>query len=218
MLKRRVTAPRRWALRRAKSSLLLLLIATCAVTLIACDGQEQAVGVKRDVKPEPDQEVVVMETEFGRMVIELYPNIAPKMVERFKTLARSGFYDGTTFHRINPTLGIIQGGDPLSKNKDPMDDGTGKSDFPDVPAEFSDIPYTRGIVGAARSQSPNSANSQFFITLIRQPAFDEKYTIFGRVIEGTDTAGIISNAQVQPGSERPSDPIYIKRATVQKKG
>lgn len=202
----------------------LVVAAALALGLTACDGQqadkdgatdETGANVKRNVEPVADQETVVIETEFGRMVIELYPNVAPQMVERFKTLVRSGFYDGTTFHRINPSLGIIQGGDPLSKDGNPMNDGTGKSDFPDVPAEFSDIPYTRGIVGAARSQSPNSANSQFFVTLIRQPAFDEKYTVFGRVIEGVDTAGIISNAEVQVGTERPRDTIYLKRATLQ---
>lgn len=197
------------------------LVLTAAVMLgfAACDKQaeedEPAAAVKRNVKPEADQETVVIETDFGRMVIELYPNVAPQMVERFKTLVRSGFYDGTLFHRIDPDLGIIQGGDPLSKDGDPQNDGTGGSDFPNVPAEFSDIPYARGIVGAARSGSPNSANSQFFVTLIRQPAFDEKYTVFGRVIEGVDTAGIISNAQVQAGTERPRDPIYLKRATLQ---
>lgn len=179
------------------------------------DVNELGVSVRRGIKPEPDQEAVVFETEFGRIVIELYPNMAPQMVERFKTLVRSGFYDGTKFHRINPTLGIIQGGDPFSKDNDPSNDGTGKSDFPDLPAEFSDIPYERGIVGAARAAPPNSANCQFYITLVRQPAFDEKYTVFGRVIEGVDTAGIISNAQVRPGTEAPADPIYLKRATLQ---
>ena len=179
------------------------------------DAGDLGVNVRRGVKPEADAEAVVFETDFGRIVIELYPNIAPQMVERFKTLVRSGFYDGTTFHRINPSLGIIQGGDPFSKDDNPANDGTGKSDFPNVPAEFSDIPYERGIVGAARATPPDSANSQFYITLIRQPAFDERYTVFGRVISGIDTAGIISNAQVRPGSENPADPIYLRKATLQ---
>lgn len=191
----------------------VLLFVSCETTQQHNDNTSEAeASVKRGVKPAADTETVVMETDFGQIVIELYPNIAPKMVERFKTLVRAGFYDGTTFHRINPTLGIIQGGDPLSKDGDPTNDGTGKSDYPDVPAEFSDIQYERGIVGAARSASPDSANSQFFITLIRQPAFDEKYTIFGRVIAGIDTAGVISNAAVQPGTEHPQDAIYLKRA------
>lgn len=175
-------------------------------------GGESGAAIKRDVKPEADREAAVIETDFGRIVIELYPNIAPQMVERFKTLVRTNFYDGTTFHRINDA--IVQGGDPLSKDKNPMNDGTGKSDYPDVPAEFSDVLYTRGIVGAARTQAPNTANCQFFITLTKQTAFDERYTVFGRVVEGIDTAGIISNAQVRTGTENPVDPIYMKRVTL----
>ncbi len=100
---------------------------------------------------------------YGTITIELYSNIAPKMVAQFKALAKEGVYDGTSFHRINSS--VVQGGDPLSKDDDPTNDGTGKSNKPNVLAEFSDIPYDTGIVGAARSQDINSANSQFFITL-----------------------------------------------------
>ena len=98
-----------------------------------------------------DAEVAVIEMEnpaYGKIVIELYPNIAPKMVERFKQLIKEGFYNGTTFHRIDPKLGIIQGGDPLSKDNNPDNDGTGDSPYPNVPGEYSDIPFERGIVGA----------------------------------------------------------------------
>ena len=122
--------------------------------------------------PVPDNEIAVIEMEepaYGTMKIELYSNIAPKAVARFKELAKEGFFNGTTFHRINDS--VIQGGDPLSKDADPANDGTGKSDKPNVEAELSDIPYDTGIVGAARGPDFNSANSQFFITLRRQPAF-----------------------------------------------
>jgi cyclophilin family peptidyl-prolyl cis-trans isomerase len=133
------------------------------------------------------------------------------MVERFKELAREGFYDGTTFHRVNPY--VIQGGDPLSKDNDPSNDGTGKSNKPNVPAEFSDIPFDTGIVGAARSQDPNSANSQFFITLKREPSFDEKYTVFGKVIEGMSNVRII--AAVPRDGERPLEPVRIKSIRIE---
>jgi peptidylprolyl isomerase len=137
--------------------------------------------VKKGEKPIPDSEIAVIEMEnqaaYGTIKIELYSNIAPKMVEQFKALAKAGVYDGTTFHRINEH--VIQGGDPLSKDDDPSNDGTGQSDKPNVPAEFSDIPYDTGIVGAARSADVNSANSQFFITLKREQYFDSKYTVFG---------------------------------------
>ncbi len=171
--------------------------------------------VKKDAKPEPDAQVAVLETDYGRIVIELYPNLAPQMVARFKQLAGEGFYNGTTFHRIDPELGIIQGGDPLSKDNDPMNDGTGSSPLPKLPAEFSDLPYERGTVGAARAQAEDSANCQFFITLKRQPAFDEHYTIFGKVVAGLNDADIISHAPVRAGSDHPDDKITIKSITLQ---
>jgi len=171
--------------------------------------------VKKGVKPVSDGEIAVIEMEneaaYGAIKIELYSNVAPKMVERFKQLASEGVYDGTTFHRINDS--VIQGGDPLSKDSDPSNDGTGQSDKPDVPAEFSDIPYDTGIVGAARSSDPNSANSQFFITLKRQPGFDNNYTIFGKVIEGMNNVRTISGVQPKEG-ERPVEPLRIKHISI----
>jgi cyclophilin family peptidyl-prolyl cis-trans isomerase len=226
----------------------LLLCILLALSLAACGGKKSASrdsdndnadeaaldeSVKKGVKPEPDKEVAVIEMEdpgYGRIVIELYPNLAPKMVERFKQLVKEGFYTGTTFHRINPELGIIQGGDPLSKDNDPLNDGTGDSPYPNVPGEMSDIPFDRGIVGAARKgahpafagqpemtekQARDTANCQFYITLKKVPDFDRKYTVFGRVIEGINNADIISGAPVEGGSERPSPRIVIKSVTLQ---
>jgi|SRR5688572_13809708 len=174
--------------------------------------------VKQGVKPVADNEIAVIEMEnpaaFGTIKMELYSNIAPKMVAQFKQLAREGFYDGTTFHRVNQS--VIQGGDPNSKDADPRNDGTGGSDKPDVAAEFSDIPYEAGIVGAARSQDFDSANSQFFITLKREAAFDNKYTIFGKVVEGMNNVRTISGVQPKEG-ERPIEPVKIKSVTIQPK-
>lgn len=173
--------------------------------------------VKRGVAPIPDKEIAVIEMEnsaaYGTIKIELYSNIAPKAVARFKELAREGVYDGTSFHRINDS--VIQGGDPLSKDNDPANDGTGGTDKPNVPAEFSDIPYDTGIVGAARSQDFNSANSQFFITLKRQPAFDNKYTIFGKVIEGMGNVQTIAGAP--KNAEKPLEPVKIKTVKIEMK-
>jgi len=173
--------------------------------------------ITKGVAPVADNEIAVIEMEqpaYGAIKIELYSNIAPKMTARFKELAKAGVYNGTTFHRVNPT--IIQGGDPFSKDADPENDGKGNSDKPNVPAEFSDIQYDVGIVGAARTQDPNSANAQFFITLKREPQFDNKYTVFGKVIEGLSNARTISGANPKEG-ERPIENIVIKSITIQPK-
>jgi cyclophilin family peptidyl-prolyl cis-trans isomerase len=174
--------------------------------------------IKKGVQPIADKEIAVIELEnsaaYGTITIELYSNIAPKMVERFKELAKGGTYNGTTFHRINPS--VIQGGDPLSKDDDPSNDGTGKSEKPNVPAEFSDILYDTGIVGAARGPSNDSANSQFFITLKREPGFDQRYTIFGKVIDGMNNVRTIAGVNEKDG-ERPVEPIRIKNIRIESK-
>ena len=211
--------------RRLVASGLSLLVAL----LVACSkgGEQKSVdfdgdadgaanaNVRKNVKPEADAQVAVIETDYGRIVLELYPNLAPQMVARFKQLAGTGFYNGTTFHRIDPELGIIQGGDPRSKDDDPDNDGTGSSPEPNLPAEFTDIPYERGTVGAARATDINSANCQFFITLKRQPEFDQHYTVFGKVIEGLNDADIISHAPVREGTDHPADKVTIKSITLQ---
>lgn len=173
-------------------------------------------GAKTGVKPQADEQVAVIETaDYGRIVIELYPNIAPKMVERFKKLINEHFYDGTAVHRVDPGLGIIQGGDPLTKGSNAAVYGTGNSPYPNVPAEFSDIPYERGTLGAARTNDINGANCQWFITLKKQPAFDKKYTVFGRVIDGIKNAEIIMGTPTELGTPRPASKVVIKSVTLQ---
>ena len=201
-----------------KKTFLLVLICLTLATM-SC-GDKKATGSKGEVKkgvvPVADSEVAVIEMDnsaaYGTITIELYSNVAPKMVARFKELAKSGVYDGTTFHRINQS--VIQGGDPLSKDNDPSNDGTGKSDKPNIEAEFSDIKYDTGILGAARSQDFDSANSQFFITLKRESGFDNKYTIFGKVIDGMNNVRTISGVQPRDG-ERPVEAIRIKHISIQ---
>jgi peptidylprolyl isomerase len=197
------------------------------------DGPDPAsrVDVKKGIAPVPDEQVAVIETaDYGNIVIELYPNVAPQMVERFKKLIQEGFYNGTTFHRINAESGLIQGGDPLSKDGDLENDGSGDSPYPNVPGEFSDIPFDRGTVGAARrgaspeiagnpalneAQARDTANCQFFITLKREPQLDEDYTVFGKVINGLTNAEIIMRAPVEEETERPADRIVVKNITLQ---
>lgn len=199
---------------------LILLLTACnqsKTTSKDFDGDNTAnANVKTGIKPEADSQVAVIETaDYGRIVVELYPNIAPKMVEQFKKLINDHDYDGTAIHRIDPNLGIIQGGDPLSKGGNPAAWGTGNSKYPNVAAEFSDIPYERGTLGAARTNDVNGANCQWFITLKRQPAFDRKYTVFGKVIDGIKNAEIIMTAPTETGSERPADKVVIKSVTLQ---
>lgn len=192
-------------------------------SLTACDPKPAANSsstseVKKGVAPVADNEIAVIEMEntpaYGTIKIELYSNIAPKMVARFKELAREGFYDGVTFHRINQS--VIQSGDPNSKDNDPTNDGQGGSPKPNVPAEFSDILYNTAIVGAARGTDVNSANSQFFITLKRESGFDNRYTVFGKVIEGMNNVRTISGVQPREG-ERPVEAVKIKTIRIEPK-
>ena len=112
----------------------------------------------------------------GRVVIELFPAVAPKHVERIKTLTKQGFYDGLKFHRVITGF--------MAQTGDPTGTGSGGSKLPDVKAEFTATPFKRGTLGAARTESPDSANSQFFICFEASSHLNRKYTAFGQVIEG----------------------------------
>ena len=141
------------------------------------------------------ENTLVLETTKGRVVVELRPDLAPGHVERIKTLARHGFYDGVPFHRV------IEGF--MAQTGDPTGTGTGGSDLPNLPAEFTQEPFKRGSVGMARSQSPNSANSQFFICYEGCASLTGQYTLFGEVVSGMDVVDKIkkgssaANGQVQ---------------------
>jgi cyclophilin family peptidyl-prolyl cis-trans isomerase len=171
--------------------------------------------VKRGVTPVADAEIAVIDTDFGPVKIELYSNIAPKQVARFKELAREGYYNGIAFHRVNAS--VIQAGNADTKpGAKPSGIKEGDSGKPNVEAEFSDIKYDTGIVGAARlGNDVNSANSQFFITLKREPGFDDKYTVFGKVIDGMSNVMMISGAPRE--GEKPNPDIRIKSVTIEPK-
>ncbi len=133
---------------------------------------------------------VLLKTKFGEMEIVLFPDLAPKHVESFLKLAKSGFYNGTIFHRILPGF-MIQGGDPLTK--DPANRnkyGTGGPGYT-LPAEFSKVVHEKGVLSAARTQDPNSAGSQFFIMVDKAPHLDGQYTVFGEVVKGIEVAETI---------------------------
>ena len=136
----------------------------------------------------------------GRVVIELLPKLAPGHVARIKELAREGFYDGVVFHRVIEGF-MAQGGDPTGT-------GMGGSKKPDLPAEFSREPHVRGVCSMARSSSPNSANSQFFICFDDARFLDNQYTVWGEVTEGMD------NVDALPKGEPPREPGKIVSAKV----
>ena len=160
------------------------------------------------------REVAVITTSAGEMVVEFWTDVAPKTVENFKTLARKGFYDGTAFHRIVKGF-MIQGGDPLTKDMTKESAwGTGDPGYK-IKAEFNDKNHTLGVLSMARSQSPDSAGSQFFIVLGDAPHLDSKYTGFGKVLKGEDVLKKIGETPVtsSPSGER-SKPT--SRVSVQK--
>jgi len=154
-------------------------------------------GGKTDVKPvappPSSGPKAIIKTKFGDIHIKLYPDVAPNHVENFIKLARSGFYDGTIFHRVIPGF-MIQGGDPNTKNslrKDTYGQGGPKDEKGNpivLKAEFSDIPHKRGIVSMARANEPDTAGSQFFVVVEPSPFLDGKYTVFGEVTKGLGVA------------------------------
>lgn len=162
--------------------------------------------------PATDPEnTLYLDLKSGRVVIQMFPELAPKHVERVKTLARQGFYDGTPFHRVIDGF-MAQGGDPSGT-------GQGGSKLPDLPAEFTkERHFLRGTVGAARTSDPNSANSQFFICFAPTPSLDNNYTIWGQVISGMDHVDAIKKGSGGNGIVSDPDKIVHLRVAADVKG
>jgi peptidyl-prolyl cis-trans isomerase B (cyclophilin B) len=187
-----------------KSILINLLAATLAVASVNAEEQKPMNSAN---------EVAVIKSSEGEMIAEFWPEVAPNTVENFKKLARSGFYDGTAFHRIVKGF-MIQGGDPLTK--DPAKEsryGTGDPGYK-IKAEFNDRSHERGVLSMARSSDPDSAGSQFFICLANVSRLDHQYTTFGKIIKGDDVLGKIGDTEVTTSdSGERSKPT--KRVTVE---
>ena len=151
------------------------------------------------------ENTIIMELKDGRVVIELLPDVAPKHTARIKELARAGKYDNVAFHRVIEGF-MAQTGDVehanMENNYNPGRAGTGGSDLPDLPAEFSRLPHDRGTLGAARSQNPNSANSQFFINFTDTHFLNGQYTVYGRVIEGMEHVDKIARGEPPVNPDR----------------
>jgi cyclophilin family peptidyl-prolyl cis-trans isomerase len=169
----------------------------------------------------PD-EVGVLETSYGRVVIEFFPAFAPRHVATFKGLFREGFYDETKIHQLMKERGrpiAIQGGDPNSIDGAPTTWGLGAPNQKTIKAEISPrLVHLRGAVSAAhKPKEPDTAASQFFICLVDESRFDGQYTIFGRVIEGMNVVDTIGQAPVVQGTDRPLDPVVVNRSYIAKR-
>jgi cyclophilin family peptidyl-prolyl cis-trans isomerase len=154
-------------------------------------------------KSTSERPIVVIETDSGDIVTEFYPDVAPVTCDSILSLVNQGFYNGLTFHRIIPGF-VIQGGDPQGN-------GTGNAGFR-IPAEFSDRPHVAGALSMARSPVDiNSSSCQFFICLAPQPNLDRQYNLFGQVIDGMDVVDKLAAVPTQQGSNRPLEPVIIRR-------
>ena len=169
---------------------------------------------------EKQPDVAVVSTRYGDMVLEFYPEVAEKHVDSFLTHARNGYFNGTTFHRVIPDF-VIQGGDPNSKTDDRSTHGMGghaanfygigqedDSNTWMLPAEFNSRPHLTGTISMARSQSPNSAGSQFFVCAGPTPQLDNQYTVFGQVVEGLDVIQKIVNSP-RDRRDNPKDKVEM---------
>jgi len=186
----------------------LLALPLLAFALMAAKSQPPAtppvpvfsINPPADIAANPDNRLNLQLSNGGTVVIQLRPDAAPKSVERLQTLAKQGFYDGTIFHRVVPGF-MAQGGDPTGT-------GQGGSQLPNLKAEFNSIPHVRGTVAMARTDDPDTANSQFYIMFLPNISLDKTYTVVGRVISGMDAVD-----KIAPG-EPPPNPTKIVHAWV----
>ena len=160
--------------------------------------------------------LMILKLSYGEVEIELYPDKAPNHVKRFMDLANSGKYDGVVFHRVIDGF-MAQTGDVRFGNTNNPDynldlAGTGGSDLPNLKAEFTDIAHTRGVLSAARSSDPNSANSQFFICFDSAPHLDRQYSAFGKVVKGMEFIDMIKKGDPNSGSVDNPDKILSLRS------
>ncbi len=167
---------------------------------------KQKTFTKEEIK-KMDETRAVIETKFGNIELKFFPDVAPGHVNNFIELAKKGFYDGTTFHRVIPGF-MIQGGDPNSKDPDKSKHGMGGPGYT-IKAEFNEKPHKKGTLSMARAANPDSAGSQFFICVADAPFLDRQYTVFGEVVSGMDVADKIVN-QSRDKSDNPLERVEMK--------
>lgn len=191
------------------------LVLAVAALALASSTKSTAV-TKEETKMDPKNEVAVLDTTYGKMVIEFFEKDAPKTVENFKKLAREGFYEGTAFHRIIKGF-MIQGGDPLSKDPSNPNVGTGSPGYR-IKAEFNANKHVFGVLSMARSQDPDSAGCQFFICLGDAGFLDGQYTAFGKLIAGDAVLKKIGDVPTQASrsgeKSQPTERIQVKKVTI----
>lgn len=200
-------------MRGKRISLMAIMLLATLVAFISPETMVSAAD-KAPVGQPPDKgPKVIIKTKFGEIEIKFFPDKAPKHVENFIKLAKSGFYNGTIFHRVIPGF-MIQGGDPNTKDLNKKElygmGGPGHS----IKAEFNDTPHKRGIVSMARSNDPDSAGSQFFIVVEDSPFLDGKYTAFGQVVKGMGFADKIVN-QPRDARDNPVERIEMTVTVVE---
>lgn len=193
-----------------RKGILAVFMLTLAVSASA--EMKEKKFTKEEIKKMADAKAII-ETKFGDIELKFFPDVAPNHVNNFIELAKKGFYDGTTFHRVIPGF-MIQGGDPNSKNPDKSKHGTGGPGYT-VKAEFSSKPHKRGILSMARAANPDSAGSQFFICVADAPFLDRQYTVFGEVVSGMDVADKIV-IQPRDRMDNPNERIEMKVRIVEK--
>ena len=193
-------------------STLFPLLAILALGVVSALGEDPKTESNKTVSNNND-EVAVVKTSEGTMVLEFWADVAPKTVENFKTLAKQGFYNGTAFHRIIKGF-MIQGGDPFTTDESAQSRwGTGDPGYK-VKAEFNDHSHTRGVLSMARSSDPDSAGSQFFICDGNPTFLDHQYTAFGKLIKGDDVLTKIATTPVGP-NDRPNKRINVESVKIE---
>jgi peptidyl-prolyl cis-trans isomerase B (cyclophilin B) len=187
--------------------LFILLLILCAFAEV-----KQKTFTKEEIKKMAETKAVI-ETKFGNIELKFFPDVAPGHVNNFIELAKKGFYDGTTFHRVIPGF-MIQGGDPNSKDPDKSKHGMGGPGYT-IKAEFNEKPHKRGALSMARAANPDSAGSQFFICVADAPFLNKQYTVFGEVVSGMEVADKIVN-QKRDNRDNPIERVEMKVKVTEK--
>jgi peptidyl-prolyl cis-trans isomerase B (cyclophilin B) len=189
-----------------------IVISIFSLYLIAYAEPGNKTFTKEEIKKMAETRAVI-ETKFGTIELRFFSDVAPNHVNNFTELAKKGFYDGTTFHRVIPGF-MIQGGDPNSKNPDKSKHGMGGPGYT-VKAEFNDNPHKRGTLSMARAAQPDTAGSQFFICVADSFFLDKQYTVFGEVVSGMDVADKIVN-QARDKRDNPLERVEMKVKIIEK--